>query len=401
MSDFNIGPELSLLVIATILAAAFCSGLLIRRVIWRGRFAWPAIGTVIFATAAYAASSTLGNLTTGGAVSATDLFYDVQTVGTGGVKVTASQLLTYIAAHVGTVTSVTCNGVAITTSGTCGALTGDITSSAGAAATTLKNTGPGATGPIGSTTAAPSVTIDAQGRVTALTNNNIAFPVTSVATGCQASGGTTGAVTISTQLIESANSPAAGGGYTLASSDLCTNLVLKSGYSGTLTIPVHTTSGFAQGVYGSVTNESGAAVTVAVTTDTIGGLSTFTLLPAWSFGYHIGTDNEYHFAFGGNTVGIITSQSGTTYTLAASDCSTQINFTNASAVTVTIPSTLPVGCNVALLQAGAGKVSVNGSAVTPATLHSAHSYTGTSAQWAMIGVNMEASTVAILTGDGS
>lgn len=105
-------------------------------------------------------------------------------------------------------------------------------------------------------------------------------------------------------------------------------------------------------------------------------------------------------------LGTITSQSGTTYTFAATDCGTQVNFTNAGAITTTLPVTLPLGCNISILQGAAGKVSVNGSAVTPATLHSAHSYTGTSAQWAMIGVNIEAnaggsSAIAILTGDGS
>lgn len=53
------------------------------------------------------------------------------------------------------------------------ALTGDITASAGSNATTLKTTGPGVTGPIGSTSTAPVVTIDAQGRVTALTTATI------------------------------------------------------------------------------------------------------------------------------------------------------------------------------------------------------------------------------------
>lgn len=40
-------------------------------------------------------------------------------------------------------------------------------------AITLKNTGPGATGPIGSATVAPIITIDAQGRVTALSSATI------------------------------------------------------------------------------------------------------------------------------------------------------------------------------------------------------------------------------------
>lgn len=53
------------------------------------------------------------------------------------------------------------------------ALTGDITTSAGSLATTLANTGPGATGPLGSATVAPIVTIDAKGRVTALSSATI------------------------------------------------------------------------------------------------------------------------------------------------------------------------------------------------------------------------------------
>jgi len=105
-------------------------------------------------------------------------------------------------------------------------------------------------------------------------------------------------------------------------------------------------------------------------------------------------------------IGTVTPQSGTTYTFAATDCGTEVVFSNGSAVTATIPATLPAGCNIAILQAGAGKVSVNGSAVTPATLHSAHSYTGTYAQWSIIGINIEtnsggSSAIAVLTGDGA
>lgn len=57
---------------------------------------------VLYATAAYAASSTLGNLSSGSAISDTDLFYDVQSVGTGGVKVTGLQLKTYIGMTINT-----------------------------------------------------------------------------------------------------------------------------------------------------------------------------------------------------------------------------------------------------------------------------------------------------------
>lgn len=55
--------------------------------------------------AAAAANTTLGNLTAGGSVAGTDLFYDVQTVGTGGVKVTGTQLNTFIWLQGGATTS--------------------------------------------------------------------------------------------------------------------------------------------------------------------------------------------------------------------------------------------------------------------------------------------------------
>ncbi len=103
----------------------------------------------------------------------------------------------------------------------------------------------------------------------------------------------------------------------------------------------------------------------------------------------------------GSVVGSVTTQSGTTYTFASSDCGTTVRFSNASAVTATIPQGLPVGCAIAVVQAAAGQVSVNGSAVTPATLQSAHSYTKTFGAGAVIGLFNDASNHVILTGDGA
>jgi len=59
------------------------------------------------------------------------------------------------------------------------ALTGDVTASAGSNSTTLANAGPGATGPIGAATTVPIVTIDAKGRVTALSSTTITGTVPS------------------------------------------------------------------------------------------------------------------------------------------------------------------------------------------------------------------------------
>lgn len=67
------------------------------------------------------------------------------------------------------------------------ALSGDATVN-GTGVVALKNTGPGATGPIGDATHAPAVTIDAQGRVTALTS----VAITGTAPGGAAGGDLTG-----------------------------------------------------------------------------------------------------------------------------------------------------------------------------------------------------------------
>lgn len=80
------------------------------------------------------------------------------------------------------------------------------------------------------------------------------------------------------------------------------------------------------------------------------------------------------------------------------DCGTTITFSSSSAVTVTVPAALATGCQVAIKQGGTGKVSVNGAAATPATLQSFGGYTGTAGQYAKIGVSMDASGVATLSG---
>ena len=97
---------------------------------------------------AKAADSTLALLTAAGAVSGADLLYCTQAG--ADRKCTATQMATYI------------NSL----------FSGDMTVTSGGVAT-LKNTGPGATGPLGSATVAPIITIDAQGRVTALSSATV------------------------------------------------------------------------------------------------------------------------------------------------------------------------------------------------------------------------------------
>lgn len=94
----------------------------------------------------------------------------------------------------------TADGTSITQTGTQfsrNALTGDVTAPAGSSVTTLKNTGPGATGPLGSSSTAPVVTIDAQGRVTALSSTTI----TPAAIGAPAGSGTSSGTNTGDQTI--------------------------------------------------------------------------------------------------------------------------------------------------------------------------------------------------------
>jgi hypothetical protein len=106
----------------------------------------------------------------------------------------------------------------------------------------------------------------------------------------------------------------------------------------------------------------------------------------------------------GPVVGTVTTQSATAYTLAATDCGTTIVFTNIAAITVTTLASLPPGCAVALEQGGAGQVTIAAGAGT--TQHSAHSFTKTYGQYAILGlfVDINAGGSAanfIITGDGA
>lgn len=67
----------------------------------------------------------------------------------------------------------------------------------------------------------------------------------------------------------------------------------------------------------------------------------------------------------GATASIISNtQSGTTYTLLASDNGKQIITTNSAAVVITVPTGLPTGFNCDVFQQGTGQVSFVGSGIT-------------------------------------
>jgi len=106
----------------------------------------------------------------------------------------------------------------------------------------------------------------------------------------------------------------------------------------------------------------------------------------------------------GEVVGTVSTQAGTSYTSAATDCGTTVLFTSSSPVTVTTLNSLPVGCSIAIEQGGAGQVTI--AAGTGATQHSAHSYTKTYGQYAILGLFVDTNVGGsaadiIITGDGA
>lgn len=106
----------------------------------------------------------------------------------------------------------------------------------------------------------------------------------------------------------------------------------------------------------------------------------------------------------GQVIGSVSTQTGTTYTLAATDCGTTILFSNNSPVTVTTLSSLPVGCSIGVEQGGTGQITI--SAGSGATQHSAHGYTKTYGQYAILGLFVDTNSGGsaadiIITGDGA
>lgn len=93
----------------------------------------------------------------------------------------------------------------------------------------------------------------------------------------------------------------------------------------------------------------------------------------------------------------INLQTGTTYTVVASDNGATIELSNASAIAVTIPA-LGAEFNCLFVQVGAGQATFSGSGgVTP---RNASSLTKTRAQWSQVSMYIRANgTDAVLGGD--
>ena len=88
-------------------------------------------------------------------------------------------------------------------------------------------------------------------------------------------------------------------------------------------------------------------------------------------------------------------QTGTTYTVAASDNGKVVVLDNASAITVDIDTGLPAGFNCSFVQKGAGQVSFAGTA----TVNNRQSHTKINGQYGVASIVAYATDTYILAGD--
>jgi hypothetical protein len=95
--------------------------------------------------------------------------------------------------------------------------------------------------------------------------------------------------------------------------------------------------------------------------------------------------------FGAN----INSQSGTTYTILATDNGKVIQTTGASAITITIPSGLPTGFNCTVVQMGAGQITFSGTYVNRT------GFTKSASQYSVISILHFGSNSILVTGEMS
>lgn len=92
----------------------------------------------------------------------------------------------------------------------------------------------------------------------------------------------------------------------------------------------------------------------------------------------------------------VNAQTGTSYTLLASDNGKVLTFSNASAVTLTVPSGLGAGFNCLIVQIGAGAVTPT---VSSTTINQRQSFTKTAGQYAIATLVSYAADTFALGGD--
>ena len=118
--------------------------------------------------------------------------------------------------------------------------------------------------------------------------------------------------------------------------------------------------------------------------------------------YNTDVDLFYYFSTANSAwipvnTGSVVNIPGTTYTLSTTDNGRIIDCSAATAVTITVPNTLPTGFQVSITQSGVGAVTLAASGGM--VINNRWGGTATSGRWAKIGLEVRATNSAVLSGD--
>ena len=147
-----------------------------------------------------------------------------------------------------------------------------------------------------------------------------------------------------------------------------------------------------------LTDPEGADILAIV--DDVAGTATTKKVTVTNLMGQASASNLSSYDFNGNAISnfdaSINDQTGTTYTVAASDNGKVVVLDNASAVTVTIPGGLGAGFNCSFVQKGAGQVSFSASGTT---VNNRQSHTKINAQYGVASIVAYAADTFVLAGD--
>ena len=149
-----------------------------------------------------------------------------------------------------------------------------------------------------------------------------------------------------------------------------------------------------------ITDVSGTATTKKVTVTNLMGAAPVQSVNSSTGSVTIDAGNLNDFNFDGNAIlgfdATLNDQTGTAYTLLASDAGKVVTLNNASAVTVTIPSGLGAGFTCSFVQKGAGQVTFSASSTT---INNRQSHTKIAGQHGVASIVATAADVFVLGGD--
>lgn len=149
-----------------------------------------------------------------------------------------------------------------------------------------------------------------------------------------------------------------------------------------------------------ITDVSGTPTTKKVTVTNLMAASPVQSVNSATGAVTIDAGNLNDFNFDGNAIlgfdATINDQTGTAYTLLASDAGKVVVLNNASAITVTVPSGLGAGFNCSFVQKGAGQVTFSASSTT---INNRQSHTKINGQFGVASLLAYADDIFVLAGD--